>query len=233
MTYLQPPRWVVPVSPQWRVHHTGAGKGSGGWCSGMPLCHCMWYCECKWMLSAHHGLVYHATPDGYWSLCLGYQRWDGHSGRSEMMNEITMNGVWRREIEICPTSLHPCRKINYFDVRTCINSSSPSGLKCQSTVARADTSSLRLQEMQPSRNPSPTTASLMESTSAHPPWHWDTESEEHNDMKEGILKMKQKFNEIWDGGKKTLKVEISCVTQFSQCNFRIDSSCLKVDLECG
>lgn len=61
-----------------------------------------------------------------------------------------------------------------FAVLTCLNSSSPSGLKCQSTVARAETSSLILQEMQPSRNPSPATASVRESTSAQPPWHWDT-----------------------------------------------------------
>lgn len=62
-------------------------------------------------------------------------------------------------------------KRNDFEALTCIKSSSPSGLKCQSTVAWADTSSLRLQEMQPSRNPSPTTASVRESTSAQPPWH--------------------------------------------------------------
>lgn len=57
---------------------------------------------------------------------------------------------------------------------TCLNSSSSSGLKCQSTTARAETSSRLLQEMQPSRNPSPATASVMESTSAQPPRHSHT-----------------------------------------------------------
>lgn len=57
---------------------------------------------------------------------------------------------------------------------TCLNSSSSSGLKCQSTTARAETSSRFLQEMQPSRNPSPATASVMESTSAQPPRHSHT-----------------------------------------------------------
>lgn len=57
---------------------------------------------------------------------------------------------------------------------TCLNSSSSSGLKCQSTMARAETSSRLLQEMQPSRNPSPATASVMESTSAQPPRHSHT-----------------------------------------------------------
>lgn len=57
---------------------------------------------------------------------------------------------------------------------TCLNSSSPRGLKCQSTVARAGTSSRLLQEMQPSRNPCPATASVRESTSEQPAWHWDT-----------------------------------------------------------
>lgn len=62
-------------------------------------------------------------------------------------------------------------KLIEFEALTCIKSSSPSGLKCQSTVAWADTSSLRLQEMQPSRNVSPITASVREFTSAQPPWH--------------------------------------------------------------
>lgn len=61
-----------------------------------------------------------------------------------------------------------------FAELTCLNSSSPRGLKCQSTVARAGTSSRLLQEMQPSRNPSPATASVRESTSEQPAWHWDT-----------------------------------------------------------
>ncbi len=61
-----------------------------------------------------------------------------------------------------------------FSELTWLNSSSPSGLKCQSTVARAKTSSRLLQEMQPSRNPPPATASVRESTSAQPPWQWDT-----------------------------------------------------------
>lgn len=65
---------------------------------------------------------------------------------------------------------HPCLTIQL----TCQYCFSPSGLKCQSTVARADTSSLFLQEIHFRENPSPATASVRESTSEHPPWHWET-----------------------------------------------------------
>ncbi|KAG7276585.1 LOW QUALITY PROTEIN: hypothetical protein CRUP_019635 [Coryphaenoides rupestris] len=56
--------------------------------------------------------------------------------------------------------------------------SCPWGLKNQSTTASAGTSSLFLQEMHPSRNPFPSTASVRESTSAQPPQHPDTEGEQ-------------------------------------------------------
>lgn len=65
---------------------------------------------------------------------------------------------------------HPCLTIQL----TCQYCFSPRGLKCQSTVARADTSSLFLQEIHFRENPSPATASVRESTSEHPPWHWET-----------------------------------------------------------
>lgn len=87
-TDLQPPPWVPPASPQWHAHHPEVGEGCAGWCSGTSPCHCMWYCGCKWMLSAHCGLVCHATPGGYWTFCGGSQHWDGHSGKSERIKEI-------------------------------------------------------------------------------------------------------------------------------------------------
>lgn len=102
---------------------------------------------------------------------------------------------------------------NDFEALTCLNSSSPNGLKCQSTVVRADTSSLRLQEMQPSRNPSPTTASVIDSTSAQPPWHWNTVPGKSKDVKKEILRMKPTFYNIsW---RKWCKIFISCKIQFN------------------
>ena len=57
---------------------------------------------------------------------------------------------------------------------TWTKSASPLGLKYHSTVAAPSTSLLLLQEMQPSLNPLPATASVSESTSAQAPWHWYT-----------------------------------------------------------
>lgn len=85
------------------------------------------------------------------------------------------------------------RNPNHFGELTCLNSSSPSGLKCQSTVARAETSSLLLQEMQPSRNPPPATASVRESTSAQPPRHWDTAGKK----REGKKRRRKQRHRSW------------------------------------
>ena len=63
------------------------------------------------------------------------------------------------------------------DQLTCSKSFSPLLLKNQSTVAEPSTSLLRLQEMQPSLKPSPATASVSESTSAHAPRHITTGGE--------------------------------------------------------
>lgn len=64
--------------------------------------------------------------------------------------------------------------VTYDQKLTCTKSASPRALKCQSTVAVASTSPRILQEMQPSLNLRPATASVSESTSAHAPLHGDT-----------------------------------------------------------
>lgn len=73
-----------------------------------------------------------------------------------------------------------CSNLEYYSnhnqpqILTWAKSASPLALKYQSTVAEASTSGLILQEMHPSLNPLPATASVSESTSAQAPWDRDT-----------------------------------------------------------